>query len=69
MTDPVVREFLLGFWKIHILHHAEEQGVRAMDAGGIAAARLPTESRHVMPVAGENGSSRMAACDGTQAIA
>lgn len=27
MTDPVVREFLLGFWKIHILHHAEEQGV------------------------------------------
>src|SRR3954470_18212753 len=27
MSDPVVREFLLGFWKIHILHHAEEQGV------------------------------------------
>ena len=27
MTDPVVREFLLTFWKIHILHHAEEQGV------------------------------------------
>ena len=27
MRDPVVREFLLGFWKIHILHHAEEQGV------------------------------------------
>ena len=27
MTDPVVREFLLGFWKIHILHHAQEQGV------------------------------------------
>jgi PadR family transcriptional regulator len=27
MNDPVVREFLLGFWKIHILHHAEEQGV------------------------------------------
>jgi PadR family transcriptional regulator PadR len=27
MDDPVVREFLLGFWKIHILHHAEEQGV------------------------------------------
>src|SRR3954453_7812551 len=27
MKDPVVREFLLGFWKIHILHHAEEQGV------------------------------------------
>jgi PadR family transcriptional regulator, regulatory protein PadR len=27
MTDPVVREFLLAFWKIHILHHAEEQGV------------------------------------------
>lgn len=23
-TDPLAREFLLGFWKIHILHHAEE---------------------------------------------
>ncbi|MGE3955186.1 MAG: PadR family transcriptional regulator [Vicinamibacterales bacterium] len=28
MADPLVREFLLGFWKIHILHHAaEERGV------------------------------------------
>ena len=28
MRDPVVREFLLTFWKIHILHHAaEHQGV------------------------------------------
>jgi DNA-binding PadR family transcriptional regulator len=27
MRDPVVREFLLGFWKIHILHHADEHGV------------------------------------------
>jgi PadR family transcriptional regulator, regulatory protein PadR len=27
MSDPVVREFLLTFWKIHILHHAEEHGV------------------------------------------
>lgn len=27
MSDPLIREFLLGFWKIHILHHAEEQGV------------------------------------------
>lgn len=27
MRDPVVREFLLAFWKIHILHHAAEQGV------------------------------------------
>jgi PadR family transcriptional regulator, regulatory protein PadR len=27
MADPVVREFLLTFWKIHILHHAEEQGI------------------------------------------
>jgi PadR family transcriptional regulator PadR len=27
MRDPVVREFLLGFWKIHILHHAAEQGI------------------------------------------
>ena len=25
--DPVIREFLLTFWKIHILHHAEEQGI------------------------------------------
>src|SRR6187200_2394885 len=25
--DPVIREFLLTFWKIHILHHAEEHGV------------------------------------------
>ncbi len=28
MRDPVVREFLLTFWKIHILHHAaEDRGV------------------------------------------
>jgi DNA-binding PadR family transcriptional regulator len=27
MSDPIVREFLLGFWKIHILHHAKERGV------------------------------------------
>ena len=27
MRDPVIREFLLAFWKIHILHHAEEGGV------------------------------------------
>ena len=27
MRDPVIREFLLAFWKIHILHHAEEHGV------------------------------------------
>jgi DNA-binding PadR family transcriptional regulator len=28
MRDPVIREFLLGFWKIHILHHAgEDEGV------------------------------------------
>lgn len=27
MRDPVVREFLLAFWKIHILHHAEEHGI------------------------------------------
>src|SRR3954465_15762037 len=27
MRDPVEREFLLAFWKIHILHHADEQGV------------------------------------------
>jgi PadR family transcriptional regulator len=27
MRDPIVREFLLAFWKIHILHHADEHGV------------------------------------------
>jgi PadR family transcriptional regulator len=27
MRDPVEREFLLTFWKIHILHHAGDQGV------------------------------------------
>jgi PadR family transcriptional regulator PadR len=27
VRDPVVREFLLAFWKIHILYHADEQGV------------------------------------------
>src|SRR5580765_3944304 len=27
MRDPVVREFLLAFWKIHILYHAQEGGV------------------------------------------
>jgi PadR family transcriptional regulator PadR len=27
VRDPVVREFLLAFWKIHILHHADEHGV------------------------------------------
>jgi DNA-binding PadR family transcriptional regulator len=27
MRDPVVREFLLAFWKIHILHHAGARGV------------------------------------------
>lgn len=27
MRDPVEREFLLSFWKIHILHHAEKHGV------------------------------------------
>jgi PadR family transcriptional regulator, regulatory protein PadR len=26
MTDPVAREFLLAFWKIHVLHHAGEAG-------------------------------------------
>ncbi len=31
MSDPFVREFLLTFWKIHILHHAEEErGVYGM---------------------------------------
>jgi DNA-binding PadR family transcriptional regulator len=25
MRDPIAREFLLGFWKIHILHHAADR--------------------------------------------
>jgi len=25
MRDPVAREFLLAFWKIHILHHAADR--------------------------------------------
>ncbi len=25
MRDPIAREFLLAFWKIHILHHAADQ--------------------------------------------
>ena len=35
--DPVIREFLLAFWKIHILHHAEEQGVDEAEDGRIGA--------------------------------
>ena len=27
MTDPVVREVLLAFWKVHILHHAQERPI------------------------------------------
>lgn len=27
MRDPLSREFLLAFWKIHILHHAGKEGV------------------------------------------
>ena len=27
MTDPVVREVLLAFWKVHILHHAQEHPI------------------------------------------
>ena len=27
MSDPVLREVLLSFWKVHILHHAREQPV------------------------------------------
>lgn len=27
MRDPVEREFLLAFWKVHILHHADERGI------------------------------------------
>jgi DNA-binding PadR family transcriptional regulator len=27
VRDPVIREFLLAFWKIHILHHADEEGI------------------------------------------
>ncbi len=27
MADPLVREVLLAFWKVHILHHAEERPI------------------------------------------
>ncbi len=27
MRDPVIREFLIAFWKVHILYHAGEDGV------------------------------------------
>ncbi len=27
MPDPIVREVLLAFWKVHILHHAEERPI------------------------------------------
>ena len=27
MTDPLVREVFLAFWKIHILHHAQEHPI------------------------------------------
>ena len=27
MRNPLAREFLLAFWKIHILHHAGERGI------------------------------------------
>ena len=27
MRDPIAREFLLAFWKVHVLHHADEHGV------------------------------------------
>lgn len=27
MADPILREILLSFWKVHILHHAEERRI------------------------------------------
>jgi PadR family transcriptional regulator, regulatory protein PadR len=27
MTDPVIREILLAFWKVHILHHAKQRPI------------------------------------------
>jgi DNA-binding PadR family transcriptional regulator len=27
LTDPVVHEVLLAFWKVHILHHAKERPI------------------------------------------
>jgi DNA-binding PadR family transcriptional regulator len=27
MADPILREILLAFWKVHILHHAEERRI------------------------------------------
>jgi DNA-binding PadR family transcriptional regulator len=27
MADPILREILLAFWKVHILHHAEQRRI------------------------------------------
>lgn len=27
MADPILREILLAFWKVHILHHAEDRRI------------------------------------------
>jgi hypothetical protein len=43
MGDPVAREFLLTFWKTHILRHAEEQGVYGRISGRGMAWRGGTE--------------------------
>jgi PadR family transcriptional regulator PadR len=39
MRDPIAREFLLGFWKIHILHHAA-------DGRGVYGQWMLEELRH-----------------------
>lgn len=39
MRDPIAREFLLAFWKIHILHHAA-------DARGVYGQWMLEELRH-----------------------
>jgi hypothetical protein len=46
MRDPVAREFLLAFWKIHILHHAgRDRGGDGIAARGTDELRPGTEVR------------------------
>jgi hypothetical protein len=45
MRDPVVREFLLAFWKIHVLYHAED----GSDADGPRRTQRSTATRRAGP--------------------
>ena len=69
MRDPVVREFLLAFWKIDILHHAAEHGVYGqwmLDELHHHGYRL--SPRHAVSDARADGGARLAARVGHQAV-